>query len=43
VMMQVGGRMAGNPLPESTRPAVEERARKEGRVVLRVRPEAFLP
>ena len=43
VMMRIGERMTGNPLPESARPAVEERARKEGRVVLRVRPEAFLP
>jgi PPOX class probable F420-dependent enzyme len=43
VMMEVGGRMAGNPLPESARPAVEERAKQEGRVVLRVRPEKFLP
>ena len=42
-MMRIGERMTGNPLPESARPAVEERARKEGRVVLRVRPEAFLP
>jgi len=43
VMMQIGGRMAGNPLPESARPAVVQRAKQEGRVVLRVRPERFLP
>jgi len=42
-MMRIGERMTGNPIPESARPAVEERARKEGRVVLRVRPAAFLP
>lgn len=40
-MMQVGARMTGNPVPESARPALEERARKEGRVVLRVRPESI--
>jgi PPOX class probable F420-dependent enzyme len=43
VMMQVGGRMTGNPIPESARPALEERAKQEGRVLLRVRPERFLP
>lgn len=40
-MMQVGARMTGNPIPESARPALEERARNEGRVVLRVRPESI--
>jgi len=39
LMMRIGERMTGRPVPESARPAVEERARKEGRVVLRVRPE----
>jgi PPOX class probable F420-dependent enzyme len=43
VMMRIGERMTGNPVPESARPAVEERARKEGRVVLRVRPQRFVP
>lgn len=43
VMMAVGGVMAGNPLSESVRPALEERARKEQRVVLRVTPESFFP
>lgn len=42
-MMKIGERMTGNPVPESARPAVEERARTEGRVVLRVRPESALP
>ena len=43
VMMTVGGRMAGSALPESARPAMEERARSEGRVVLRVTPESYFP
>jgi PPOX class probable F420-dependent enzyme len=42
-MMKVGERMTGNPIPESARPAVEKRARDEGRVVLRVTPEGFVP
>jgi PPOX class probable F420-dependent enzyme len=37
-MMKIGARMTGNPIPDSARPALEERARKEGRVVLRVHP-----
>ena len=43
VMMAVGSRMSGSPVPESARPAIEERAQKEGRVVLRVMPEGFYP
>jgi PPOX class probable F420-dependent enzyme len=43
VMMKIGERMTGNPVPESARAAVEERARTEGRVVLRVVPERALP
>ncbi len=43
VMMAVGGAMAGNPLPESMRPAIEQRAEKEQRVVLRVTPQSFFP
>ena len=43
VMMTVGGRMTGSALPESARPAMEERARSEGRVVLRVTPESYFP
>ena len=38
-MMRIGEKMTGNPVPESARPAVEERARSEQRVVLRVTPE----
>lgn len=40
VMMAVGGRMSGNPLPAEARPAVEEMAKNENRVVLRCRPYA---
>jgi len=43
VMMAVGGKMTGRVLPESARPALEERARSEQRVVLRVTPESFFP
>jgi PPOX class probable F420-dependent enzyme len=43
VMMAVGGRMTGSPLPEATRPAMEERAKSEQRVVLRVVPESYFP
>ena len=43
VMMAVGGAMAGNPLPESVRPAIEERAKTEERVVLRVTPQSYFP
>ena len=42
-MMAIGEKMTGNPLPESARPAVEERAKEEQRVVLRVTPETFFP
>jgi len=38
VMMAVGGRMSGTPLPEAARPAVEAMAKNEDRVVLRCRP-----
>ena len=40
VMMAVGGRMSGTPLPEAARPVVEKMAAAEGRVVLRCRPYA---
>ena len=43
VMMAVGGKMTGSPLPESARPALQERARSEQRVVLRVTPESYFP
>lgn len=38
VMMAVGGRMSGQPLPEQARPVVQAMAEKERRVVLRCRP-----
>ncbi len=38
LMMRIGERMTGAPVPEAARPTVEERARTEGRIVLRVRP-----
>ena len=40
VMMAVGGRMSGEPLPESARPVVAAMAAEEDRVVLRCRPYA---
>jgi hypothetical protein len=40
VMMAVGGRMSGTPLPETARPTVEAMAAAEDRVVLRCRPYA---
>jgi PPOX class probable F420-dependent enzyme len=39
VMMKVGEIMSGNPIPESARPVVEEMAKREDRVVLRISPE----
>jgi len=38
VMMAVGGRMSGEPLPEIARPVVEEMANGERRVVIVCRP-----
>jgi hypothetical protein len=40
VMMAVGGRMSGTPLPEEARPVVEASAAAEQRVVIRCRPYA---
>jgi len=40
LMMRIAGVMAGNPMPEAVRPMVAEGARREGRVVLRLRPYA---
>jgi hypothetical protein len=39
-MMRIGGVMAGRDLDDSIRPLVEEGARTEGRVVLRLKPYA---
>jgi hypothetical protein len=38
LMMRIAGVMAGKPMPETVRPLVEEGARREGRVALRLRP-----
>ena len=43
LMMTIGSVMAGSPLPESMRPAIEERAKTEQRVVLRVTPQSYFP
>jgi uncharacterized pyridoxamine 5'-phosphate oxidase family protein len=40
VMMAIGGVMAGKPLDASVRPLVADGAKKEGRIVLRLRPYA---
>jgi PPOX class probable F420-dependent enzyme len=40
VMMSIAGVMAGSPMPDDVRPMVEEGARAEHRVVLRLRPYA---
>ena len=40
LMMRVGELMSGQPLPDAARPGVQAMAEKEGRVVLRVTPEA---
>jgi hypothetical protein len=41
-MMAIGGRMTGAPLAESARPALQQRAIDEGRVVLRITPERVI-
>ena len=38
LMMRIAGVMAGKPMPETVRPLIEEGARREGRVVLRLTP-----
>ncbi len=43
VMIAVTEKMTRRPVRESTRPAIEERAKREQRVVLRVTPESFFP
>src|ERR1700758_4497177 len=40
VMMRIAGVMAGDPMPDEVRPMVEEGARREQRIVLRLRPYA---
>jgi PPOX class probable F420-dependent enzyme len=41
-MMRVGEKLTGNPVAEAARPALEQRAKAEGRVVLRVKPRDFV-
>lgn len=40
LMMRIAGLMAGQPLPESVRPMIAEGAKREDRVVLRLKPYA---
>lgn len=40
LMMKVGQIMSGNEIPEAARPIVEDMARKEDRVVIRLSPES---
>ena len=40
LMMRIAGLMAGQPMPEAVRPMVAEGAKREDRVVLRLRPYA---
>lgn len=42
LMMKIGARMTGNPVPEAARAVIEQRAKDEGRVVLRLRPSRFV-
>ncbi|SRR6266542_801539 len=43
LMLRIGEKMQGRPLPESARPNIEERARNEQRIVLRIKPESYYP
>jgi Pyridoxamine 5'-phosphate oxidase len=40
LMMRIAGAMAGKPMPETVRSLVEEGARREGRIVVRLSPYA---
>jgi PPOX class probable F420-dependent enzyme len=40
-MMRVGAAMTGGLVSEAARPAIEQRAKDEGRVLIRVTPESF--
>jgi hypothetical protein len=42
-MMRIGAQMQGRAIPDSMRKAIEERAEKEGRIVLRLTPEQYYP
>ena len=41
-MRRIGEVMAGSPIPEAALPALEQRAKSEGRVVIRVKPAQFV-
>lgn len=41
LMLRIGEKMTGSVLPEAARQAMEQRARDEGRVVLRVTPKRY--
>jgi len=43
LMLRIGEKMQGQPLPDSARPNIEERARSEQRIVLRITPESYYP
>jgi len=43
LLMRIAEKMTGNPVAEAMRPAFEERARTEQRVVLRLTPETYYP
>ncbi len=40
-MARIGEKMYGRPIGEDMRPRLEERAEKEGRIVLRITPESY--
>lgn len=42
LMMRIGEVMTGNKIPPEARPALEQRAKAEDRVVLRVKPERYV-
>ena len=41
LMRKIGEKISGSPIPDTALPAIQERATKEGRVVLRVKPTEF--
>jgi hypothetical protein len=41
VMGRIGEKMYGRPVAPEMRPMLEERAEKEGRIVLRITPESY--
>ena len=43
LMMRIGGAMSGAEVPQALRPAIEQRARDEQRLVLRVTPRSYIP